>query len=73
MAGFVVLIIALSVAAVVSAAILVVALAVRREERHYSLVGEAPDRLSRSARLLTGVGSRDLDPEFFRRAGELVH
>ena len=51
----------------------VVAFAVRREDRSYTLVGEAPDRLSRSARRLTGVGRRDLDPEFGRPVAELVH
>jgi len=36
----------------------------------------APDRLSRGARRLNGVGRRDLvplDPRLFRSTGELVH
>ena len=45
-----------------------IAIAVRREDRRYTLAGEAPDRLSRSTRRLTGVGRRDLDPEFLRPA-----
>jgi hypothetical protein len=49
-----------------------IAIAVRREDRRYTLAGEAPDRLSRSTRRLTGVGRRDLDPEFLRPAGGLV-
>jgi len=73
MAGFVVPIIALFVAGVVSGVIVAVALAVHREDRHYSLIGDAPDRLSKSARRLNGVGRRDLDPELFRPMGELVH
>jgi hypothetical protein len=50
----------------------VVAVAVRREDRHYTLGGEAPDRLSRNTRRLTGLGRRGVDGEFFRTAGELV-
>ena len=72
MAGFVVV-----VAAALFLAVLlglgVVAFAVRREDRRFTLVGDAPDILSRSARRLNGVGRRDLDPEFIRSMGELVH
>jgi hypothetical protein len=72
MAGFVVV-----VAAALFLAVLlglgVVAFAVRREDRRFTLVGDAPDMLSRSARRLNGVGRRDLDPEFIRPVGELVH
>ena len=72
MAGFVVV-----VAAALFLAVLmglgVVAFAVRREDRRFTLVGDAPDMLSRGARRLNGVGRRDLDPEFTRPMGELVH
>jgi hypothetical protein len=50
-----------------------VAFAVRREDRRFTLVGDTPDMLSRGARRLNGVGRRDLDPEFLRPVGELVH
>ena len=50
----------------------VVALAVRREDRRYTLIGKSPDRMSRSAHRLNGVGRRDLDAEFFGPR-ELVH
>jgi len=73
MAGYVVPIIALFLGGVVSGVIMVVALAVRREDRHYSLIGEAPDRLSSGARWLNGVGRRDLDAEPLSPARELVH
>ena len=53
--------------------IAVVAIAVRREDRRYTLAVEAPDRLSRNTRRLTGVRRRDLDAEFLRPAGQLVH
>jgi hypothetical protein len=61
MAGFVTLIIALLLSGVASGVIAAVALAVRREDRRYSLTFDAPDRLSRTARRLNGVGLRDLD------------
>lgn len=63
MAGFVVPFIALVLGMVVSAGIIVIAVAVRREDRRYSLIGVAPDRLSRGTRWLNGVGSRDHDAE----------
>jgi hypothetical protein len=54
-----------------------VACAVRREDRRFTLLmGEAPDRLSKGARRLNGVGRRDLvplDPRLFRSTGEFVH
>ena len=53
--------------------IAVIAIAIRREDRRYTLAVEAPDRLSRNTRLLTGVRRRDLDPEFLRPVRELVH
>ena len=52
--------------------IVVIAIAVRREDRCYSLAGDAPDRLSRNTRRLTGVGRRDLDPEFLQPAAGLI-
>lgn len=66
MAGVIVAIIALFLSGVVAGVIVVVALAVRREDRRFSLIGEAPDRMSRSARRLTGVGCRNLDADLFR-------
>ena len=56
----------------VSGVIAVVAIAVRREDRRYTLASDAPDRLSRNTRRLTGVGRRDLDAEFLRPMGDLV-
>jgi hypothetical protein len=74
MAGVVVAVtIALFLGGVVVGVIAVVAVAVRREDRAYTLVGDAPNLMSQSARRLTGLGRRDLDPEFFRRSHELVH
>jgi len=72
MASFVAVVaVALFVAVLV--ALGAVAFAVRREDRRFTLVGEAPGRLARGTRRLNGVGRRDLDPEFFRPVGELVH
>ena len=74
MAGIVATVtVALFLSGVVTGVIVVVALAIRREDRRYSLVREAPDRMSRSARRLTGVGRRGLDAEFFPVTRELVH
>ncbi len=53
----------------VTGVIAVIAIAVRREDRRYSLAGDVPDRLSRNTRRLTGVGRRDLDAEFLRPVG----
>lgn len=66
-------IVALFLGGVVIGILAVVALGVRREDRRYSLTGEAPDRLSRSTRRLNGVGRRDVDAEFLRPASDLVH
>jgi hypothetical protein len=65
--------VALFLSGVVTGVIVVVALAIRREDRRYSLVREAPDRMSRSARRLTGLGRRGLDAEFFPVTRELMH
>ena len=73
MAGVVVVAVAVFIAGVVMGVITVVAIAVRREDRRYTLAVDAPDRLSRTTRRLTGVGRRDLDAEFLRPAGQLVH
>lgn len=74
MAGVVVVVaVAVFIAGMVMGVTAVVAIAVRREDRRYTLAGDAPDRLSRTTRRLTGVGRRDLDAEFLRPAGELVH
>jgi hypothetical protein len=73
MAGAVAVVaVAVFLGGIVIGIIAVVAVAVRREDRRYTLAGEAPDRLSRNARRLTGVGQRNLDAEFLRPANELV-
>jgi hypothetical protein len=74
MAGAVVLvIISLFLGGVTVGIIAAVAISVRREDRRFTLIGAAPDRISQSARWLNGVGRRDLDPELLRPAGQLVH
>jgi hypothetical protein len=40
----------------------VVCAAIKREDRKLSLTGAAPDAAARGTRVLTGVGSRDVDP-----------
>lgn len=58
-------IIALFLGGVVTGVIVVVALAVRREDRSYTLAEDAPTRTSRSVRRLTGFGRRGLDAKYF--------
>ena len=65
MAGVV---IALFLAGIVAGVFAVIAVAVRREDRAYTLLGDAPGRMSRSARRLNGLGRRDLDAEFLGSA-----
>lgn len=66
MSGVVVAVtVALFLAGVVTGVIAAVALAIRREDRRYSLAGEAPGLIARSTRRLTGVGCRGIDAEFF--------
>ena len=72
MAGVVVVVVAVFIAGVVMGVIAVVAVAVRREDRRCTLAVDAPDRLSRTTRRLTGVGRRDLDATYLRPAGQLV-
>jgi len=72
MAGFVAAV-AAALFVVVVVGLAAVAISVRREDRTYTLVGEASDRLSRGARRLNGVGRRDEDREFFRPRGQLAH
>jgi hypothetical protein len=57
--------IALFLGGVVTGVIVVVALAVRREDRSYSLAGDAPNRMSKSARRLNGFGRRGPDAGAF--------
>jgi hypothetical protein len=71
--GVVAIAVAVFLGGVVMGVIAVVAIAVRREDRRYTLAVEAPDRLSRNTRRLTGVRRRDLDAEFLRPVDELVH
>src|SRR5260370_4884830 len=73
MASVVVVAIAVFIAGLVMGVVAVVAIAVHREERRYTLAGDAPDLMSKTTRRLTGVGRRDLDAEFLRPAGQLVH
>ena len=73
MAGVVVpLAVVLFLSGIAVSVYVVIAIAVRREDRAYTLVSDAPGGLARISRRLNGVGRRDLDPEFLRPVGELV-
>src|SRR5260370_37938549 len=69
MAGVVAVAVTVFIAGVVMGVITVVAIAVRRDDRRYTLAVDAPHRMSRTTRPLTGVGRRHLDPEFLRPVG----
>jgi hypothetical protein len=59
MAGVVIAVaVAVFLGGIVVGVIAVVAIAVRREDRRYTLAGEAPGRLARRTRRLTGVARR---------------
>ena len=59
-AGLAIVTLAVFLSGVVLGVIGMVSLAVRREERRYSLFGAAPDAAARGARLLTGLGGRGI-------------
>ena len=42
--------------------VVMIAMAVRREDRRYTLTGRAPDVAARGVRRLAGVGLRDITP-----------
>jgi hypothetical protein len=69
----VVMLISLFLGGIAVGVIAAVAVSIRREDSRFTLAGDAPGRLSQSARRLNGVGSRGLDREFFPSAGQLVH
>jgi hypothetical protein len=67
MAGLVAIVtIALFLGGIVTGIVVVLALAVRREDRAGTLADEAPNRMSRTARRLNGVSRRNLDDRFLR-------
>ncbi|MGH3256437.1 MAG: hypothetical protein ACRDOU_13775 [Streptosporangiaceae bacterium] len=73
MAGLVVTIaIALFLGGIMIGVIAVMAIAIRREDRRHTLVGEAPDRMSRNTRRLCRLSRVGMDDEFLRLAGPLV-
>ena len=73
MAGVVVTIaISVFLGGVLVGVLAVMAVAIRREDRRHTLVGEAPDRLSRNTRRLTGMSRVGMDDEFLQPVGPLV-
>jgi hypothetical protein len=57
-AGYVIEILAVFLAGIVLGVIALAAVAIRREDRRFSLSGAAPDHLTQGARILMGVGNR---------------
>ena len=69
----VIVLVALFLAGVVVGIYAVIAIAIRREDRRNTLPVAAPDRMSSGTRRLNGLARRDLDGEFLRPVGQLVH
>jgi hypothetical protein len=65
--------VALFLGGVVTVVLVVIAVAVRGEDRGFTLGYEAPNRMSRSVRRLTGLTCRDLDAELLQPARRLVN
>lgn len=73
MAGLVVtLAIAVFLGGILIGVLAAVAVAIRREDRRHTLAVDAPDRLSRNTRWLTGISRVGIDDEFLRPVGPLV-
>jgi hypothetical protein len=64
---------ALTLGVLVTGALIVIAVVVHREDHRNTLAGEAPGKISRGVRRLTGRTRRDLDAELLRPTRELVH
>jgi hypothetical protein len=47
---------------ILAGVVLTIAMAVRREERRWTLTGQAPDAAARGVRRLTAVGHRNIIP-----------
>src|SRR5260370_38151273 len=71
MASVVVVAVAVFIAGMMMGVIAVVAVAVRREDRSYTLAVEEPHRMSKTTRRLTGAARRALRPEFLRATEQL--
>ena len=68
----VILAIAVFLGGIMIGVLAVMAIAIRREDRRHTLVGEAPDRLSRNTRRLTGISRVGMDDEFLQPVGTPV-
>jgi hypothetical protein len=73
MVGFVItLAIAVFVGGIMVGVLAAVSVAIRREDRHHTLAVEAPDRLSRNTRWMTGISRVGMGDEFLRPVGPPV-
>jgi hypothetical protein len=61
-AGEVIALLAIFLIGVVLGLLVVVSMAIKREDRKLTLTQQAPDAAARGTRVLTGVGSRDISP-----------
>jgi hypothetical protein len=61
-AAEVIAILAMFLGGIAFGVVIIVSMAIKREDRQLSLTRMAPDAAARGARVLTGVGSRDVSP-----------
>ena len=61
-AGEVIALLAIFLGGVVLGLLVVVSMAIKREDRGFTLTQQAQDAAARGTRVLTGVGSRDISP-----------
>jgi hypothetical protein len=61
-AGEVIALLAIFLGGVVLGLLVVVSMAIKREDRRLTVTQQAPDAAARGTRLLTGLGSRDISP-----------
>lgn len=61
-AAEVIAILAMFLGGIACGVVVIVSMAIKREDKRKSLTCGAPDAAARGARVLTGVGSRDISP-----------
>jgi hypothetical protein len=61
-AAEVIVILAIFLSGITVGVLVIVSAAIKREDRRRSITGRAPDVAARGARVLTGVGARDISP-----------
>jgi hypothetical protein len=61
-AAEVIFMLAIFLCGVTGGALVIMSMAIKREDRRFSVTRSAPDTVARGTRMLTGLGSRDCGP-----------